>query len=224
MTRVALLHQRIANIRTSSWGEGSIHCYCFHLQTLSSSTLQTTISSHSIPFVFFSHSVFCMKQLSSHARYNSLPSFQGFLTPIPFSSSVPLSYAGDFFHCNCSHCTTRAMLHLSHSLPFKKTSVGLKTCKTRLMEQLRSQTLQWVHTCSLSAVHPAVTANQSVQSRSLKVNMLAHRNECISLCTLFWHCLTDWSRLEKYPFFHIKGRNVLGNQWAALTDLSRDKS
>lgn len=128
MTRVALLDQRIANIRTSSWGEGSIHCYCFHLQTLSSSTLQTTISSHSIPFVFFSHSVFCMKQLSSHARYNSLPSFQGFLTPIPFSSSVPLSYAGDF-HCNCSHCTTRAMLYLSHSLPFKKTSVGLKTCK-----------------------------------------------------------------------------------------------
>jgi len=168
MTRVALLDQRIANIRTSSWGEGSIHCYCFHLQTLSSSTLQTTISSHSIPFVFFSHSVFCMKQLSSHARYNSLPSFQGFLTPIPFSSSVPLSYAGDF-HCNCSHCTTRAMLHLSHSLPFKKTAWAWRPVNTpdgaTEISDLTVSAYMFPFSCSSSSDSESVSPKQKPQGK-----------------------------------------------------------
>lgn len=108
-------------------------------------SIQTTSSPHNIPFVFFSHSAFFLKLLSSCYVLGTLlsPPFKASLHQFPPPALLHSALFGGF-HCCYPHCTTAALLQSSRTLAFKKTSVGLKTfCNACLVEQLRrSQTLR----------------------------------------------------------------------------------
>lgn len=137
---------------------------------LSSSAPHTGYLPHSILFVFFSHSIFCLKKLSSFyvpGRALSL-FFNISFHKFPPASLFHSAMLGGL-HCYYPHCITGALLKSSHTLSFQKTSVGLKTfCKAHLMGQPGILDLT-ANSCSLLAVHPAVIYNSSLQNKSLMV-------------------------------------------------------
>lgn len=172
-TRVAFLNSRLTLESASEQKAPYIATASTYNLYLSSSAPYTDYLPHSIPFVFFSHSIFCLKQLSSFyvpRRILSL-SFNTSLHQFPPASLFHSAPLGSF-HCYYPCCTTGALLQSSHTLSFKMTSVGLKTfCKAHLMGQSEISDLT-VNSCSLLAVHPAVITNSSIQNKSPKGNML----------------------------------------------------
>lgn len=101
--------------------------------------------------------------------------FSPLLSILPYTNYLQLLFHSALlggFPCYYPCCTTGALLQSSHTLSFKKTSVGLKTfCKAHLMGQPEISDLT-VNSCSLLVITAGWTANSSIQNKSPKGNIL----------------------------------------------------